>query len=203
MKWWFHNLLYLLLFHIWHSDTKKCDNVFSRFAPSELTLLAPTWYLIIFLLHEDNSLPAILSISYFTGSYGIAAIAPFSHRLAFGDLPADIQRLRCKVNFQALVFLPHITSLGESLVKRLRSPIKEQSNELIHQVVEESTNHAGKYAVLHLRFDKVNWGIALDVVFEVLHTSGKFFLEHFNWCILFRIWLHILPVTLEVGELNN
>ncbi|GJN34027.1 hypothetical protein PR202_gb22660 [Eleusine coracana subsp. coracana] len=87
-------------------------------------------------------------------SYGIAAIAPFSHRLAFDDLPVDIQRLRCNANFQALVFLPHIISLGESLVKRLRSPIKGHSNEFIHQVVEESTGHAGKYAVLHLRFDK-------------------------------------------------
>jgi hypothetical protein len=91
-----------------------------------------------------------------------------------------IQHLRCKVNFQALVFLPHITSLGESLVKHLTSPIKGQSNELIHQVVEEGTNHAGKYAVLHLRFDKVNSRTALDVVSVVLCTSRKFFLEHFN-----------------------
>ncbi|KAK1601703.1 hypothetical protein QYE76_018397 [Lolium multiflorum] len=86
--------------------------------------------------------------------YGIAAIAPFSHRLAFDDLPADIQRLRCKVNFEALVFLPYIISLGRTLEKRLRSPVQGHSTELAQQRVEENTNQAGKYAVLHLRFDK-------------------------------------------------
>uniref|UniRef100_A0A0D3H6T5 O-fucosyltransferase family protein n=1 Tax=Oryza barthii TaxID=65489 RepID=A0A0D3H6T5_9ORYZ len=93
------------------------------------------------------------NVSPILQSYGIAAIAPFSHRLAFDDLPVDIQHLRCKVNFQALVFLPHIISLGETLVKRLRSPVQGQSGELIQEVGED-TNQAGKYAVLHLRFDK-------------------------------------------------
>jgi len=94
------------------------------------------------------------NVSPILQSYGIAAIAPFSHRLAFDDLPADLQRLRCKVNFQALVFRPHIISLGETLVKRLRSPVPGHSDEYIHQVVEQSTIEDGKYAVLHLRFDK-------------------------------------------------
>ena len=102
------------------------------------------------ILHQQSYPSAVIA------SYGIAAIAPFSHRLAFDDLPADLQRLRCKVNFQALVFRPHIISLGETLVKRLRSPVQGHSDESIHQVVEESTNQAGKYAVLHLRFDKVS-----------------------------------------------
>lgn len=99
-----------------------------------------SWYL-------ENVIPILQS-------YGIAAIAPFSHRLAFDDLPADIQRLRCKVNFQALVFLPHIISLGEILVKRLRSPVQGHSSEFAQQVVGENTKQAGKYVVLHLRFDK-------------------------------------------------
>ncbi|KAI7732811.1 hypothetical protein M8C21_014057 [Ambrosia artemisiifolia] len=58
-------------------------------------------------------------------SYGIAAISPFSHRLAFDNMPIEIQRLRCKVNFEALVFVPHVRSLGEALVSRLRYPIVE------------------------------------------------------------------------------
>ncbi|KAJ1424774.1 putative O-fucosyltransferase, plant [Sesbania bispinosa] len=40
------------------------------------------WYI-------ENVLPVLQS-------YGIAAIAPFSHRLTFNNLPLDIQRLRCK-----------------------------------------------------------------------------------------------------------
>ncbi|KAF3324221.1 GDP-fucose protein O-fucosyltransferase [Carex littledalei] len=86
------------------------------------------WYI-------ENVLPVLQS-------YGIAAIAPFSHRLAFDFLSEDIQRLRCKVNFQALTFVPHINSLGEALVKRLRQSV--------HSVSAES----GNFAVLHLRFDK-------------------------------------------------
>ncbi|GFP90693.1 uncharacterized protein at1g04910 [Phtheirospermum japonicum] len=87
------------------------------------------WYL-------ENVIPVLQS-------YGIAAIAPFSHRLAFDNMPEEIQRLRCKVNFQALTFVPHIKSLGDALVSRLRrSP---STND------EQGT---GKFVVLHLRFDK-------------------------------------------------
>lgn len=89
----------------------------------------------------SECLSFIFSLGIF--SYGIAAIAPFSHRLAFDDLSEDIQRLRCKVNFQALTFVPHINSLGEVLVKRLR------------QSVHSGSAESGKFAVLHLRFDKV------------------------------------------------
>ncbi|VAI32878.1 unnamed protein product [Triticum turgidum subsp. durum] len=61
----------------------------------------------------------IENVSPILQSYGIAAIAPFSHRLAFDDLPVDIQRLRCKVNFEALVFVPYIISLGRVLNSQL------------------------------------------------------------------------------------
>nr|CAD1829190.1 unnamed protein product [Ananas comosus var. bracteatus] len=99
------------------------------------------WYL-------ENVLPVLQS-------YGIAAISPFSHRLAFDDLPKEIQQLRCKVNFQALIFVPHINALGESLVKRLRNPVNPHSNEILQEVVEENANEESrKFAVLHLRFDK-------------------------------------------------
>ncbi|RXH92647.1 hypothetical protein DVH24_033543 [Malus domestica] len=66
------------------------------------------WYL-------ENVLPLLQR-------YGVAAISPFSHRLAFDNLPQNIQRVSCKVNFQALAFVPHIRELGETLVNRLRYP---------------------------------------------------------------------------------
>ncbi|CAH1413934.1 unnamed protein product [Lactuca virosa] len=93
-------------------------------------------------------------------SYGIAAISPFSHRLAFDNMPNEIQRLRCKVNFEALVFVPHVRSLGEALVSRLRYPIVESidavsGTKYIRQVVDTKSGHgAGKFVSLHLRFDK-------------------------------------------------
>ncbi|XP_010254530.1 PREDICTED: uncharacterized protein At1g04910-like [Nelumbo nucifera] len=101
------------------------------------------WYL-------ENVLPVLQS-------YGIAAIAPFSHRLAFDNLPMEIQRLRCKVNFQALVFVPHIRELGETLVSRLRHPPGRNAlvgNEYLQKTTERNKLEAGKFAVLHLRFDK-------------------------------------------------
>jgi hypothetical protein len=91
-------------------------------------------------------------------SYGIAAVAPFSHRLAFDNLPESIQRLRCKVNFEALNFVPHIRELGDALVHRLRNPPSSSQTsgtmdptDRINTIVKAG---AGKFAVLHLRFDK-------------------------------------------------
>lgn len=89
------------------------------------------WYL-------DNVSPVL-------ESYGIAAISPFSHRLAFNNMSMDIQRLRCKVNFQALTFVPHVRNLGDILVNRLRYP------GYLQQVVD---TEEGKFVALHLRFDK-------------------------------------------------
>lgn len=91
-------------------------------------------------------------------SYGIAAIAPFSHRLAFDNMPEDIQRLRCKVNFQSLVFVPHIRELGNALVNRLRYPPTpregDSSNYLKAATESKDKQGKGKFVVLHLRFDK-------------------------------------------------
>ncbi|GER27301.1 O-fucosyltransferase family protein [Striga asiatica] len=102
------------------------------------------WYL-------ENVLPVL-------ESYGIAAIAPFSHRLAFDNMPEEIQRLRCKVNFQALVFVPHIKSLGDALVSRLRqSPNTHEvgrNNYLGKFGDVMDKKGTGKFVVLHLRFDK-------------------------------------------------
>ncbi|KAJ4825344.1 O-fucosyltransferase 39, partial [Turnera subulata] len=87
------------------------------------------WYL-------ENVLPVLQS-------YGIAAVAPFSHRLTFDTLPMDIQRLRCKVNFQALVFVSHIRELGDALVNRLRYPSRE-NEEVGNDLLRETTNVVGR-----------------------------------------------------------
>ncbi|KAA8528358.1 hypothetical protein F0562_035713 [Nyssa sinensis] len=103
-----------------------------------------SWYL-------ENVLPVLQS-------YGIAAIAPFSHRLAFDNLPSSIQHLRCKVNFQALVFIPHVRMLGEAVISRLRYPTRQNGAERIESLQEITDNgdrqDTGKFVVLHLRFDK-------------------------------------------------
>ncbi|KAJ6801714.1 uncharacterized protein M6B38_195730 [Iris pallida] len=95
------------------------------------------WYL-------ENVVPVLQS-------YGIAAIAPFSHRLAFDNMTEDIQRLRCKVNFQALKFVPHIIELGEALVKRLRNPVLANTEEYLREVVDEHVKDgSGKYGLIRI-----------------------------------------------------
>ena len=54
-------------------------------------------------------------------------------RLANNGLPLEMQRLRCKVNFEALKFTNHIEGLGKILVKHLRAK--------------------GPFLVLHLRYE--------------------------------------------------
>lgn len=95
---------------------------------------------------------------WFFGSSGVVAVAPFSHRLAFNEVPDEIQRLRCKVNFEALRFVPSIDHLGNILVERLR---KSQAR----SVDGDAGKH--KYLALHLRFDKVDWQRLLCL--SVLH----------------------------------
>lgn len=71
----------------------------------------------------------------------------------------DIQRLRCKVNFQALAFVPHVRALGDALVSRLQYPSDTRTavgtNYLQETTDANDKRQAGKFVVLHLRFDKV------------------------------------------------
>ena len=79
--------------------------------------------------------------------------------MTYDNLPMDIQHLRCKVNFQALVFVPHIRALGDALISRLHYP-QRPAGEMGTNYLQEVTGagdskNAGKFVVLHLRFDKV------------------------------------------------
>ncbi|KAE9613332.1 putative GDP-fucose protein O-fucosyltransferase [Lupinus albus] len=102
------------------------------------------WYL-------ENVLPVLQS-------YGLAAISPFSHRLSFDNVPMEIQHLRSKVNFEALIFVPHIRTLGDALISRLRYPqgsAEEIGSNYLQEVTDAGHNKKPmKFVVLHLRFDK-------------------------------------------------
>lgn len=114
----------------------------------------------------------------FKCSYGIAAIAPFSHRLAFDNLPKNIQRLRCKVNFEALVFVPRIAALGKTLVNRLRYPSEKRQSletEFLKKRNDDGERGSGKFVVLHLRFDKVCPLKQLDHFIFAIGTVVSFF----------------------------
>ncbi|KAJ0034246.1 hypothetical protein Pint_25479 [Pistacia integerrima] len=52
--------------------------------------------------------------------HGAIYLTPFSHRLAEEIDNPEYQRLRCRVNYHALRFKPHIMKLSESIVDKLR-----------------------------------------------------------------------------------
>ncbi|GMH28274.1 hypothetical protein Nepgr_030117 [Nepenthes gracilis] len=65
--------------------------------------------------------------------HGAIYLTPFSHRLAEEIDNPEYQRLRCRVNYHALRFKPHIMELSNSIVNRLRSQ--------------------GHFMAIHLRFE--------------------------------------------------
>ncbi|KAB1998344.1 hypothetical protein ES319_D12G082900v1 [Gossypium barbadense] len=73
-------------------------------------------------------------------------------------LQSEIQQLRCKVNFKALVFVPHIRALGDAIVHRLRYPPGETealSSDYLRVTTDQNDKQRPqKFVVLHLRFDK-------------------------------------------------
>lgn len=65
--------------------------------------------------------------------HGAIYLTPFSHRLAEEIDYPEYQRLRCRVNYHALRFKPHIMELSKSIVDRLRAQ--------------------GHFMAIHLRFE--------------------------------------------------
>ncbi|KNA18329.1 hypothetical protein SOVF_071760 [Spinacia oleracea] len=68
--------------------------------------------------------------------YGVLLLRGLDSRLS-KDLPSDLQKLRCKVAFQALKFAPHIQRFGNKIAERMSS--------------------RGPYVALHLRMEKDVW----------------------------------------------
>ncbi|KAI3744391.1 hypothetical protein L1987_57471 [Smallanthus sonchifolius] len=81
--------------------------------------------------YKDTVLPRLLEEKFIR-------ISPFANRLSF-DAPADVQRLRCLANYEALRFSKPLLTMGETLVSRMK---------------ERSANNAGKYISVHLRFEE-------------------------------------------------
>lgn len=65
--------------------------------------------------------------------HGAIYLTPFSHRLAEEINNPEYQRLRCRVNYHALRFKPHIMKLSNSIVSKLRAQ--------------------GHFMAIHLRFE--------------------------------------------------
>lgn len=78
-------------------------------------------------MHVDQVLPRI-------ETYGLVHLAKTDARLANNGLPEEVQKLPCRVNYEALRFTTPIEELGKKIVRILREK--------------------GPFTVLHLRYEK-------------------------------------------------
>ncbi|PKU84964.1 protein PECTIC ARABINOGALACTAN SYNTHESIS-RELATED [Dendrobium catenatum] len=85
----------------------------------------------------DNVLPRIKEKK-------IMALKPFVDRLGYDNVPPEINRLRCRVNYHALKFLPEIEEMADLLAVRMRN----------------RTGSPNPYMALHLRFEKGMVGLS-------------------------------------------
>ncbi|KAF9603434.1 hypothetical protein IFM89_036135 [Coptis chinensis] len=85
----------------------------------------------------DNVLPRIREKK-------IMALKPFVDRLGYDNVPPEINRLRCRVNYHALKFLPEIEQMADQLASRMRN----------------RTGSSNPYMALHLRFEKGMVGLS-------------------------------------------
>ncbi|KAK4780774.1 hypothetical protein SAY87_016880 [Trapa incisa] len=74
----------------------------------------------------------------------IMALKPFVDRLGYDNVPQEINRLRCRVNYHALKFLPYIEQMADLLTSRVRN----------------RTGIPNPYMALHLRFEKGMVGLS-------------------------------------------
>nr|POF22498.1 uncharacterized protein CFP56_68388 [Quercus suber] len=98
--------------------------------------------------------------------HGAIYLTPFSHRLAEEIDNPGYQRLRCRVNYDALRFKPHIMKLSQSIVDKLRSQ--------------------GQFMSIHLRFEMdmlafagyvSNFIISFADLYLLVHVKGGWGLD--------------------------
>ncbi|XP_047328114.1 protein PECTIC ARABINOGALACTAN SYNTHESIS-RELATED-like [Impatiens glandulifera] len=85
----------------------------------------------------DNVLPRVKEKK-------IMALKPFVDRLGYDNVPPEINKLRCRVNYHALKFLPEIERMANLLSSRMRN----------------RTGGSNPYMALHLRFEKGMVGLS-------------------------------------------
>uniref|UniRef100_M8BSS2 O-fucosyltransferase family protein n=1 Tax=Aegilops tauschii TaxID=37682 RepID=M8BSS2_AEGTA len=85
----------------------------------------------------DNVLPRIKEKT-------IMSIKPFVDRLGYDNVPMEINRLRCRVNYHALKFLPDIEEMADKLATKMRN----------------RTSSGNPYMALHLRYEKGMVGLS-------------------------------------------
>ncbi|XP_024400441.1 protein PECTIC ARABINOGALACTAN SYNTHESIS-RELATED isoform X2 [Physcomitrium patens] len=74
----------------------------------------------------------------------LMALKPFANRLGYENVPVEINKLRCRVNYHALKFLPETEKMADVLVARMHNRTGKQT----------------PFMALHLRFEKGMVGLS-------------------------------------------
>ncbi|KAK3005255.1 hypothetical protein RJ639_017021, partial [Escallonia herrerae] len=123
----------------------------------------------------DNVLPRIKEKK-------IMALKPFVDRLGYDNVPPEINRLRCMVNYHALKFLPHIEQMATRLVSRMRN----------------RTGTANPFMALHLRFEKGMVGLSFcDFMGTRLEKAVMALYRLKEWPRRFKDGSHLWPLALQ------
>nr|XP_043607134.1 protein PECTIC ARABINOGALACTAN SYNTHESIS-RELATED [Erigeron canadensis] len=123
----------------------------------------------------DNVLPRIKEKK-------IMALKPFVDRLGYDNVPQEINRLRCRVNYHALKFLPEINEMANQLVARMRN----------------RTGNSNPFMALHLRFEKGMVGLSFcDFVGTRAEKALMGLYRLKEWPRRFKDGSHLWPLALQ------
>ncbi|CAH9077756.1 unnamed protein product [Cuscuta epithymum] len=123
----------------------------------------------------DNVLPRIKEKK-------IMALKPFVDRLGYDNVPSEVNRLRCRVNYHALKFLPHIEQMADLLASRMRN----------------RTGSSNPFMALHLRFEKGMVGLSFcDFVGTRLEKSLMAAYRKKEWPRRFKDGSHLWALALQ------
>ncbi|XP_020547460.1 uncharacterized protein At1g04910 [Sesamum indicum] len=123
----------------------------------------------------DNVLPRIKEKR-------IMALKPFVDRLGYDNVPQEINRLRCRVNYHALKFLPEIENMADLLVSRMRN----------------RTGSSNPFMALHLRFEKGMVGLSFcDFVGTRMEKALMALYRLKEWPRRFKDGSHLWALALQ------
>ncbi|XP_012855174.1 PREDICTED: uncharacterized protein At1g04910 [Erythranthe guttata] len=123
----------------------------------------------------DNVLPRVKEKK-------IMALKPFVDRLGYDNVPQEINRLRCRVNYHALKFLPEIENMADLLVSRMRN----------------RTGSSNPFMALHLRFEKGMVGLSFcDFVGTRMEKALMAIYRMKEWPRRFKDGSHLWALALQ------